>query len=102
MEDDDLVEAVRELGWEPRFGRSANGIRTELFAFGREPERVSARDRGADVRRQDDDATAKVHGPALVVGQPSVVEHLQERVPDRRRGLLELIEQDDRERILAD
>ena len=38
----------------------------------------------------------------MLVGQPAVVEDLQEEVPDRLRSLLELVEQDDGERVLAD
>ena len=37
----------------------------------------------------------------VLVGQPAVVEDLEEEVPDRLRGLLELVEQDDGERVLA-
>ena len=39
---------------------------------------------------------------AARVAQPPVVEDLQEQVPDARVGLLELVEQHDRERLAAD
>ena len=39
---------------------------------------------------------------AARIAQPPVVEHLQEQVPDARVGLLELVEQHDRERLAAD
>ena len=39
---------------------------------------------------------------AARVAQPAVVEHLQEQVQDARVGLLELVEQHDRERLAAD
>ena len=45
---------------------------------------------------------AEVGEVAAAVGQAAVVEHLQEQVPDPRMRLLELIEQDHRERLLAD
>ena len=43
----------------------------------------------------------EVDHPAGVVGQPAVVEDLQEDVPDVRVRLLELVEQHDREGVLA-
>ena len=36
------------------------------------------------------------------VGEPALAEHLQEQVEERRVGLLELVEQQDRERLFAD
>ena len=39
---------------------------------------------------------------AARVAQPAVVEDLQEQVPDARVGLLELVQQHDRERLAAD
>ena len=38
----------------------------------------------------------------MLVGEPAVVEDLQEQIPDRPSGFVELVEQDDRERVLAD
>ena len=38
----------------------------------------------------------------MLVGEPAVVEDLEEQVPDWPRGLVELVEQHDRERVLAD
>jgi len=51
---------------------------------------------GADVRRHDDDGVAEVDRAALAVGEPPVVEHLQESVEDVGVGLLDLVEEDDR------
>ena len=68
---------------------------------GLEAEPRLVRDRRADVRGEDDHAAAEVDRPALLVGEPPVVEDLEEEVPDRRRRLLELVEQDDGERVLA-
>ena len=39
-------------------------------------------------------AVGEVDRPALAVGQPAVVEHLQQHVPDLGMGLLDLVEQD--------
>ena len=49
----------------------------------------------ADVRGHDDHGVAEVDRAALAVGQPAVVEQLQEDVEDLRVRLLDLVEQDD-------
>ena len=72
----------RSVGEKPSPGRS------EIFA----PE----------VRGHDDHGVAEVRGAAARVAQPAVVEDLQEQVPDARVGLLELVQQHDRERLAAD
>ena len=50
----------------------------------------------AHVRRHDDNRVAEVDRTTLVVGQSSVVEHLQQDVEDIGVGLLDFIEQHDR------
>ena len=72
LEDDDLVDPVHELG----------------------PEVLEQLRLRADVRGHDHDRVAEVDRPALAVGQPSVVEQLQEDVEDVGVGLLDLVEQD--------
>ena len=44
---------------------------------------------------------AQIGDLAHGVGQPALVERLQEQVPDIGMGLFEFVEQDDRERLLA-
>ena len=46
-----------------------------------------------DVRGHDDDRVAEIDGAAVAVGEPAVVEHLQEHVEDVGVGLLDLVEQ---------
>ena len=46
----------------------------------------------ADVGGHDDHGVLEVHDPALAVGQPAVVEDLEEDVEDVRVGLLDLVE----------
>ena len=48
----------------------------------------------AEVRRHHDHRVGEVHRAALAVGQPAVVHHLQQHVPDLGVGLLDLVEQD--------
>ena len=76
FEDHDLVDPVQELGPEP-LGQ----------VLGR-----------ANVRGHDHDRVAEVDRAAMAVGQPAVVEQLQEDVEHLRMGLLDLVEQDHRVR----
>ena len=95
VEDDDLVDPVEEL-------------RSELDAQGVHdlaPHRVvrgvpdlgirGGDGRRSDVAGHDHHGVLEVHGPALRVGQATVVEDLEQDVEDIRVGLLDLVEQDD-------
>ena len=99
-EDDDAVDPVEELGPE----RLRDGLldrRRSNAPAGVEPERPAAsgsREPRFEVRMMTPWRKSAV-APALV-GQAAVVEDLQEQVPDVRVGLLELVEQHDRERLL--
>ena len=48
----------------------------------------------AEIRRHDDQRVAEIDRAALPVGQPAVVEHLQQHVEHVRMRLLDLVEQD--------
>ncbi len=54
--------------------------------------------RAAEVRRHDDDRVLEVDRAALAVGQPAVVEELQQDVEHFGMRLFDLVEQDDRVR----
>ena len=101
-EDDDTVETVQELGAE----RPPDGLEhvagVELAGPADEPHARSRRDRRAEVRGEDDHAVAQVHCAPAAIRQPAVVEDLEEDVPDLRVRLLELVEQEHGERLLAD
>src|SRR3712207_9582324 len=58
--------------------------------------------RGADVRRHDHDGVPEVDRARLGVGQPAVLEDLQQDVEDFRVSLLDLVEQEHAVRIAAD
>ena len=47
-----------------------------------------------DVAGHDDDRVPEVHHPALAVGEPAVVEDLEQHVEDVRVRLLDLVEED--------
>ena len=98
----DPVDAVQELGTERRSQCLLRGRLAEPGLAGVEADARAAGDRRADVRREDDHATPEVREAAVGVGQPPVVEDLEEHVPDRLGRLLELVEQHDAEGIAAD
>ena len=56
----------------------------------------------AEVRREDDDGLGEVHGGPGAVGEPAVLQDLQELVQDPRVRLLDLVEEHDAERALPD
>ena len=59
-------------------------------------------ERRAQVAGQDQQRVAEVDRAALAVGQPTVVEHLEQDVEHLRVGLLDLVEQHDGVRTAAD
>jgi hypothetical protein len=106
-EDDDLVDAVQQLGAE-RLLQVAHHPRLhvlvgEALLVGEvEAERLVLRDRRrADVRGHDHDHVAEVDLAALRVGQLSVLEDLEEDVEHIGVRLLDLVEEDDRVRLAA-
>ena len=64
----------------------------DLAALGR---RALGDELAAEVRRHDDDGVLEVDRPALAVGQPAVVEQLQQDVQHLGMRLLDLVEQHD-------
>ena len=50
-------------------------------------------ERASEVRRHDDDGVLEVDRPPFAVGQPAVVEQLEQHVQDFRMRLLDLVEQ---------
>src|SRR5262249_45463338 len=56
---------------------------------------------GAEVGREDQDRIAEVHRATLAIGQPAVVEHLQQHVEHVLMRLLDLVEKDHRARATA-
>ena len=99
MEDDRLVDPVEELGKE----------RGREHVLDLAPHRGLVAGSGqvgddlaAQVRGHDDDGVAEIDGPPLAVGQPAVVEHLEQDVEHVAVGLLDLVEEHDRVGPAAD
>jgi Protein of unknown function (DUF3170). len=101
LEQHDVVEAVEELGREALAERGQHrlaGFGLDLAVGGDAVQQVFR----ADVGGHDDDGVAEVDGVALGVGQPPVVEHLQQRVEHVRVGLFDLVQQDHRVGLAPD
>lgn len=79
FENDDVVEAVEELGAEE----------SAQFVLGQ-------------VASHDDDGVFKVDDAALAVGESTVVENLEENIKDLWMGFFDFVEQDDGIRAAAD
>ncbi|GBC78646.1 hypothetical protein HRbin08_02142 [bacterium HR08] len=95
VEDDDLIHAIQELGAEgpPQFRE--HGFFHPFVALPRSAAMFQDQ-MTPDVRRHDDDRVLEVHRPAMTVGQPPVVEDLQEDIEDIPMRFLQLVEEDDR------
>ncbi len=105
LEHHHLVDAVPELGREPLL-QSRAGCRPARgwpHLARSEPERVlqPLEVLGADVRRHDHHRVGQIHPPAAAVGQPALVERLQEQVQQQRARLLDLVQQHHRARVVA-
>lgn len=107
VEDDRVVDTVEEFRPE---------VLLELFvdldlhplvvrldvALGGEAQVEALRDvPGPEVGRHDDDRVLEVHDPALGVGQATVLQNLEQGIEDIGVGLLDLVEEDDGERLAA-
>ncbi len=95
-EDDQVVEPVEEL----RLERGAYDVQHPLLLH-LGPGQGVDQELTAQVRREDQDGVAEVHRPALTVGEPAVVEHLEQDVEDLGVGLLDLVQQHDAVRAAA-
>lgn len=108
VEDDDVIDPVDEFGpqlllqvlEDPLLDRLEVRKDLRLVRFGSVDIEADVGDAvgeflASDVRGHDDDRILEVHRPSLPVGQPSVIENLQEDIEDIARGLLDLIEEDD-------
>ena len=81
IKDNDVVNTVQELG--PHH--------TTQFVH----HRIGVLQSCADVGGHDDDGVLEVNGTALVVGESSIVEHLQQDVEDVGVRFLDLVKKDD-------
>src|SRR5919199_296896 len=104
-EDDRVVDAVEELRTEVLLELVLDLVLHPLVAGLRvvarlEPHLHTLGDvPRAEVRRHDDDGVLEVDLAALAVGQATVLQDLQQRVEDVGVSLLDLVDEDPRERL---
>ena len=103
VEDDDLVDAVEELGTEVRLQRLVHLLLHPLVGHGvrrlGKADGRLAKVGGTEVRGHDQHGVLEVDRAALRVGQAAVFEDLQQRVEDVGVGLFDLVEEHDGERL---
>src|SRR5262245_26798641 len=96
MENDDLVHPVEKLRPEVISHLIENRILHSLVCITRECPAILQNAIAADIRGHDHDGVFEIDHAALSIGQPSVVEDLQQNVEDILVSLLDLIEEDHR------
>src|SRR3989344_1534144 len=107
IEYDGLADAVQELRPEA-FAQGLGHFALVIFgilafgAGGKAHPAGGAQILAADVRGHDDDGVLEIHGFALGVREPPVIQDLQEKVEHLRVGFLDLVEEDQGIRPVAD
>ena len=105
-EQHDLVDPVAEFRREATF-QLAEHLALHLFDAD-VPRTESHRARQlpevfrAEIGRHDDDGVAQIDALAAAIGEPALVERLQEEIEQARTGLLHFVEQDDREGVVLE
>ena len=102
LEEDDIVEPIEKFRSKMQSNFFHHAIFRRLAQFAREilAERRSGfylfeNVLGADVRGENDDRVGEIHGSTFPIGQSSVVEHLEERVPDLWMSFFHFVEEND-------
>ncbi len=88
MEHDDVVQTVQELRLEVHVDSIHHGLLLGVGVHVLVHEELRA-----EVGGHNQDRVLEVHGPALAIGQATIVKYLQQHVEDLRIGLLDLVEQ---------
>ena len=91
MKHDEIVHAIQELGPEMLAGDAEHVLlhARVVVLTGQLLDALTA-----EIGGHDDDRVAKIDGAAVAIGQPPIVQHLQQDVEHIRVGLLDFIEQD--------
>ena len=108
LEDDDVIQAVQELGPELLLELAGHLVLHPLIGGLGVAAHVEAGVgrlgdvAGSQVGGQDNDGVLEVHHTTLSISQMTVVQHLQKGVEDVRMSLLDLVEKDHGERLAPD
>ena len=90
VEDDHVIDPVQELGTEVLAQRLEHVAAHRLVRFGIRTAAMSGHELAPQVGGHDDDGVLEVDRAALAIGQPTVVEDLEQHVEDVVVGLLDL------------
>ena len=107
MEDDLIIEPIEELGFKG-FLRLAKNLLFDdgvvLFLNGSTESHGAAfaNEFGADIGGHNDDGVSEIDFAGKAIGDLTVLENLQEYVPDIRMGFFDFIEKDDAVGAAAD
>ena len=102
VEDDGLVHAVEELRPEFPPQRVQHVGLHAAVRFGVGPAPVAEDELAADVGRHDHDRVLEIDGSPVAVGQPPVVQNLEQDVEHVGMGFFDFVEQDDGVRLAPD
>ena len=94
-EDDDVVDAVEELRPEALPAAPPSPLRARSSKAASLGQVLALQQLRAEVRGHDEHRVLEVDGAALGVGEPAIVEHLQQDVEDIRMRLFDLVEEHD-------
>ena len=98
VEDNDLVNAIEQFGAEHIAQGREHAVAHLLVMLGAllfGPIRLRRSDElAADVRGHDQNRVVEVHDPPGIVGEPAILQDLQQDVEHIGVGLLDLVEQD--------
>ena len=95
MEDDDLVDAVQELGSEMRLQGMRDCVTRYVGCLSTQPQLTT------QVGGHDDQCVAKIHRATLTIRQAAIIQQLQQHIEYIRVSLLDFIEQNHAVRAAA-
>jgi hypothetical protein len=94
LEDDDVVDAVQELGPEVAV-QCAHHLLGCFFEILFRAHASALQERRADVRGHDEDGVLEIDHAAFAIGEAAVVHHLQQDVEDVGMRLFDFVEEHD-------
>src|SRR5262249_41323847 len=93
MEDDDLVHSIEELRSEMISHLVQDGFLHTVVADAFESSSIFENPNASDIGGHDDDGVFEIHSPTLSIGQPAVIQNLQQYVEDVTVRFLDFIKQ---------
>src|SRR5262249_30914318 len=94
MEDDDLVHSIEELGSEMISHLVEDGFLHAVVCDSFKGSSIFENPHASDIGGHDDNGVFEIDGPALSIGQPAVIQNLQQYVEDVAVCFLDFVKQD--------